>query len=187
MQARALIISFVDPTVAFRILSATRDLRPDMPVIVRTIDDRDMEELKKAGATEVVPESLEGSLMMGSHVLMLLGVPVSRVLRQVQDVRRDRYRMLRGFFHGAAGVDETEESNRERLHSVTLMPQAFAVGKKLAELPLAESKVAVTAVRRGGITGPEPEPNTKLIAGDVLVLFGTPEALEHAEKVLLEG
>ena len=187
LQARALIISFVDPNVALRILNATRDLRPDMPVIVRTIDDSKMEELKKAGATEVVPESLEGSLMMGSHVLMLLGVPVSRVLRQVQDVRRGRYRMLRGFFHGAVGVDETEESYRERLHSVTLMAQAFAVGKKLAELPLTESKVTVTAVRRGGITGPEPGPDTKLIAGDVLVLFGTPEALENAEKVLLEG
>jgi CPA2 family monovalent cation:H+ antiporter-2 len=187
MQARALIISFVDPTVALRILNVTRDLRPDMPVIVRTIDDSKMEQLKKAGATEVVPESLEGSLMMGSHVLMLLGVPVSRVLRQVQDVRRDRYRMLRGFFHGAAGVDEAEESYRERLHSVTLLPQAYAVGKKLAELPLAESGVTITAVRRGGITGPEPEPDTKLIAGDVLVLFGAPEALEHAEKVLLEG
>jgi CPA2 family monovalent cation:H+ antiporter-2 len=187
LQARALTISFVDPVAAQRILSATRDLRPDMPVIVRTIDDRDLEDLKKAGATEVVPESLEGSLMMGSHVLMLLGVPVSRVLRQVQTVRRDRYRMLRGFFHGAAGVDEAEESYRERLHSVTLAPQAFAVGKRLAELPLAESGVAVTAVRRGGITGPEPEPDTRLIAGDVLVLFGKPEALEHAEKVLLEG
>jgi len=186
-HARALMISFVDPTVALRILNATRDLRPDMPVIVRTIDDSRMEELKKAGATEVVPESLEGSLMMGSHVLMLLGVPVSRVLRQVQDVRRGRYRMLRGFFHGAAGVDEAEESYRERLHSVTLLPQAFAVGRKLAELPLAEHQVTVTAVRRGGITGPEPEPDTKLIAGDVLVLFGAPEALEHAEKVLLEG
>jgi CPA2 family monovalent cation:H+ antiporter-2 len=125
--------------------------------------------------------------MMGSHVLMLLGVPVSRVLRQVQSVRRNRYRMLRGFFHGSAGVDETEESYRERLHSVALAPQAFAVGRRLAELPLAESGVNVTAVRRGGITGPEPEPNTKLIAGDVLVLYGTPEALEHAEKVLLEG
>jgi len=186
-QARALVISFVDVSTARRILSATRDLRPDMPVIVRTIDDHDLEVLKNAGATEVVPESLEGSLMMGSHLLMLLGVPVSRVLRQVQSVRRDRYRMLRGFFHGAAGVDETEESYRERLHSVTLLPQAYAVGKKLAELPLAESKVTVTAVRRGGITGPEPEPDTKLIAGDVLVLFGKPEALEHAEKVLLEG
>lgn len=187
MEARALVISFVDPVVARRILSATRDLRPDMPVIVRNIDDRNMEELKNAGATEVVPESLEGSLMMGSHVLMLLGVPVSRVLRQVQSVRRDRYRMLRGFFHGAAGVDETEESYRERLHSVTLLPQAFAVGKKLAELPLSESGVSVTAVRRGGISGPQPEPDTKLIVGDVLVLFGKPDALEHAEKVLLEG
>jgi len=186
-HARALVISFVDLPSATRILSATRDLRPDMPVIVRTIDDHDLETLKAAGATEVVPESLEGSLMMGSHLLMLLGVPVSRVLRQVQSVRRGRYRMLRGFFHGAAGVDETEESYRERLHSVTLPPQAFAVGKKLAELPLAESGVTVTAVRRGGITGPEPEPDTKLIAGDVLVLFGKPEALEHAEKVLLEG
>jgi CPA2 family monovalent cation:H+ antiporter-2 len=187
MQARALIISFVDPVVALRILDATRDLRPDMPVIVRTIDDRNLEELKAAGATEVVPESLEGSLMMGSHLLMLLGVPVSRVLRQVQTVRRDRYRMLRGFFHGAAGVDETEESYRERLHSVTLPAQAYAVGRKLAELPLAESGVTVTAVRRGGITGPEPDPDTKLIAGDVLVLFGKSESLEHAEKVLLEG
>jgi len=186
-HARALVISFVDVPTAQRILNATRDLRPDMPVIVRTIDDHDLEALKAAGATEVVPESLEGSLMMGSHLLMLLGVPVSRVLRQVQTVRRDRYRMLRGFFHGAAGVDETEESYRERLHSVTLLPQAFACGKRLAELPLAEQGVTVTAVRRGGITGPEPEPDTKLIAGDVLVLFGKPEALEHAEKVLLEG
>lgn len=187
MQARALVISFVDINVARRILNATRDLRPDMPVIVRTIDDHHLEELRNAGATEVVPESLEGSLMMGSHVLMLLGVPVSSVLRQVQNARRSRYRMLRGFFHGAAGVDESEEAYRERLHSVALPPRAFAVGRKLAELPLAESKVTVTAVRRGGITGPEPEPNTKLIAGDVLVLFGAPEALEHAEKILLEG
>jgi monovalent cation:H+ antiporter-2, CPA2 family len=187
MQARAVAISFIDVSMALRILSATRDLRPDMPAIVRTMDDHDMEELRNAGATEVVPESLEGSLMMGSHVLMLLGVPVSRVLRQVQSVRRNRYRMLRGFFHGSAGVDETEESYRERLHSLALAPQAFAVGRRLAELPLAESGVNVTAVRRGGITGPEPEPNTKLIAGDVLVLYGTPEALEHAEKVLLEG
>jgi len=103
--------------------------------------------------TEVVPESLEAPDDGLAHASCLLGVPVSRVLRQVQDVRRSRYRMLRGFFHGAVGVDETEESYRERLHSVTLMAQAFAVGKKLAELPLAEDKVTVTAVRRGGITG----------------------------------
>jgi CPA2 family monovalent cation:H+ antiporter-2 len=186
-HARALVISFVDSSTALRMLEITRQLRPDMPVIVRTMDDRDLERLKAAGATEVVPESLEGSLMMGSHLLMLLGVPVTHIVRQVRNVRAGRYRMLRGFFHGSAGVDDTEESYRERLHSVTLLAQARAVGKRLDELPLAEIGAEVTAVRRGGISGPQPAADTQLMAGDVLVLYGTPEALEQAEKVLLEG
>lgn len=185
--ARALAISFVDVPSALRILEVTRQLRPDMPVIVRTMDDRNLEQLKAAGAAEVVPESLEGSLMMGSHLLMLLGVPVSHVLRQVQTVRRDRYRMLRGFFHGAAGEDEVEESYRVRLHSVALPAGAYAVGKRLAELSLERNGVIVTAVRRGGITGPQPDSNTRLLGGDVLVLYGTSEALNAAEKILLEG
>jgi CPA2 family monovalent cation:H+ antiporter-2 len=158
-----------------------------MPVIVRTMDDRRIEELRQAGATEVVPESLEGSLMMGSHLMMLLGVPVSHVLRQVQTVRKNRYRMLRGFFHGAAGEDVTEESYRERLHSVSLPPGARAVGKRLAELKLDAAGVTVTAVRRGGISGPQPAEDTRLRDGDVLVLYGSPEGLDEAEKILLEG
>ncbi|MHB8454303.1 MAG: monovalent cation:proton antiporter-2 (CPA2) family protein [Acidiferrobacterales bacterium] len=186
-HARALAISFVDVPSALRILGATRQLRPDMPVIVRTMDDRNLEQLKAAGAAEVVPEGLEGSLMMGSHLLMLLGVPVSHVLRQVQTVRRGRYRMLRGFFHGAAGEDEAEESYRVRLHSVALPPRAHAAGKLLSDLGLDGLGVVVTAVRRAGITGPQPSVDTRLVGGDVLVLYGTPEALNEAEKILLEG
>ncbi len=187
MQARALVISFVDVPAALRILGVTRQLRPDMPVIVRTMDDRNLDQLKAAGAVEVVPESLEGSLMMGSHLLMLLGVPVSRVLRQVQTVRRDRYRMLRGFFHGAASEDEAEESYRQRLHSLVLPVGAYAVAKRLADLGLGNYGVVVTAVRRSGISGSQPSADIRLAAGDVLVLYGTPEALNQAEKVLLQG
>ena len=164
-------------------------VRPDMPVIVRTMDDAALDRLKAAGATEVVPESLEGSLMMGSHLLLLMGVPVSRIVRYVRDVRTDRYRMLRGFFHGEDIYDDGKEKQayQERLHSVTLPPGANAVGKLIADLHLEESGVSVSAVRRGGIRGPEPAPETKLSAGDVLVLFGAPEALEEAEKILLGG
>ncbi len=187
-RAAAVVISFNDIGSALRILEITRHVRPDMPVIVRTMDDAELERLKAAGATEVVPESLEGSLMMGSHLLMLLGVPVSRIVRHVRDVRRDRYRMLRGFFHGEDLFEETEtHAYQERLHSVTLPPKARAAGKLLAELHLEEIGVNVSAVRRGGIRGPEPGPETRLAAGDVVVLYGTPEALEEAEKVLLEG
>ncbi|MEK7207005.1 MAG: monovalent cation:proton antiporter-2 (CPA2) family protein [Pseudomonadota bacterium] len=187
-RAAAIAISFYDVSSALKILGVTRHVRPDMPVIVRTMDDADLERLKTAGATEVVPESLEGSLMMGSHLLLLLGVPVSRIVRHVRDVRADRYRMLRGFFHGEDMFDGKEtHAYQERLHSVTLPDGAKAVGKLLVDLHLEEAGVSVSAVRRGGIRGPEPAPHTKLAAGDVLVLYGTPEALEAAEKILLEG
>ncbi len=187
-RARALAISFNDVNAALKILEITRHLRPDMPVVVRTMDDADLERLYAAGATEVIPESLEGSLMIGSHLLLLLGVPVSRILKSVREVRRDRYRMLRGFFHGEDLFEEQQTAAyRERLHSVELPEGARAVGKRLADLNLEALGVDVSAVRRGGIRGPQPALETRLQVGDVLVLYGTPEALEQAEKVLLEG
>ncbi len=186
-RATALAISFYDVSLALKILETTRLLRPDMPVIVRTMDDAALEKLKAAGATEVVPESLEGSLMMGSHLLLLMGVPVSRIVRHVRNVRTDRYRMLRGFFHGEDIYEGKEGAYQERLHSIALPAGANAVGKLIADLHLEEAGVSVSAVRRGGIRGPEPSPETKLAAGDVLVLYGAPEALEQAEKILLEG
>jgi CPA2 family monovalent cation:H+ antiporter-2 len=187
-RARALVVSFNDVNAALKVLEITRHVRPDMPVIVRTMDDAELERLKTAGATEVVPESLEGSLMMGSHLLLLLGVPVSRIVTHVRDVRRDRYRMLRGFFHGRYEYEESAaHAYQERLHSVTLPEGAVAVGRRLADLHLDELGITVSAVRRGGIRGPEPSPETTLQAGDVLVLYGTPEGLEEAEKVLLQG
>jgi len=187
-RATALVISFHDSHEALKILETTRLVRPDMPVIVRTMDDADLEKLKAAGATEVVPESLEGSLMMGSHLLLLMGVPVSRIVRHVRDVRTDRYRMLRGFFHGE-DVDEGKDPHayQERLHSIALPEGAYGVGRLIADLHLEEAGVSVSAVRRGGIRGPEPAPETKLTAGDVLVLYGAPDALEQAEKILMEG
>jgi CPA2 family monovalent cation:H+ antiporter-2 len=187
-RATALAISFHDTSAALKILETTRMVRPDMPVIVRTMDDANLDRLNAAGATEVVPESLEGSLMMGSHLLLLMGVPVSRIVRHVRDVRTDRYRMLRGFFHGEDLDDgKNTQAYQERLHSITLPAGAHAVGKLIADLELEKAGVSVSAVRRGGIRGPQPAPETRLAAGDVLVLFGAPEALEQAEKILLEG
>lgn len=187
-RASALAVSFHDVALALRILAIVRRERPDMPVIVRTKDDVDLERLMAAGATEVVPEALEGSLMMGSHMLLLLGVPVTRIVRHVRDVRADRYRMLRGFFHGQAMFGEDQgEAYRERLHSVVLPPAAFAVGRTLGELGLDELGVTVNAVRRDHAPRIRPAPQVHPRAGDILVLYGAPEALEAAERRLLHG
>jgi K+:H+ antiporter len=185
-QAVALTVSFDNVSSALKLLEVTRTLRPDMPVIVRTMDDSDIERLVAAGATEVVPESIEGSLMIGSHVLLLLGIPLSHIVSQVREARHNRYRMLRGFFHGE-DMEYDASAYPFRLHSITLPEQAYAIGKKLSDINLEEIHVHVTSVRRSGISGPAPEPGTVLQVGDVLVLYGSSDALEQAEKLLLEG
>ncbi len=187
-RARALVVSPDDPAVTLGILEHTRKLRPDMPVLVRTSDDATLDRFQQAGATEVVPETLEASLMLSFHLLLILDVPVARIVRRMRAVRADRYQILREFFPGEASlVLEDEESNRERLHTVFLPRDAYGVGRTLKELGLENFAVSVTAVRRHGVRAPQPLPETQLREGDILVLYGTPEALERGERALLSG
>jgi CPA2 family monovalent cation:H+ antiporter-2 len=187
-RASALVITFADTQLALRILHHVRTINPALPVIVRTLDDADLDRLIAAGASEVVPETFESSLMLASHALVLLGVPLRRVVRRIRDVREDRYSLMRGFFHG--GTDEAEdfdEAQEPRLHSVTLTPGAAAAGRTLGELALEEIGVGVTALRRQNTRMTFPGPQTVLQEGDVIVLRGTPEQLAAAEIHLLQG
>lgn len=187
-RAQALVISFDDEHAALKLLARIREDHPELPVLVRARDDSVLEELQELGATEVVPETLEGSLMLASHLLYLLNVPVSTIVRRVRDVRSDRYRLLRGFFPGEEAIPlEASGQQRERLHAVTLPKGASAVGRKLAELELESIPVTVTAVRHEGVRSVRPTPDLTLATGDVLVLYGTPQDLERAETKLLKG
>jgi CPA2 family monovalent cation:H+ antiporter-2 len=185
-RAAALVISYSDVASALRVIHFARELRPRLPIIVRTQDDSDQDRLLGAGATEVVPEVFEGSLMLGSHALVLLGVPPARVLRHVQEARDTRYRLLSGYFHGADDpVDAIDEVHHVRLHSVSLEPGSAAVGHKLGSLDLRTTGADVRAVRRRGIRGDDPSDALVLESGDIVVLRGTAEAIEVAEARLL--
>ncbi len=187
-HASVVVVTFANPDVALRILRAVRELRADVPILVRTQDDTKLTELQAAGATEVVPETFEASLMLLSHLLLLVKQPVGTVLRTVNDIRSHRYSMLRQYFRdaGEAHLDATH-AFREELHSVILPPHAWAVGRSITDLKERGAEVAVNAVRRDGIVGRDPEPGTVFKEGDVVVVYGTPEAVEHAETLLLMG
>jgi len=187
-RASAVIVTFADPERALRIVEAVRRARAFVPLLVRTMDDSQLEELHAAGATEVVPETLEAALTLVSHALLVLDVPMSRVLRTVGEIRRQRYRILRTVFRreGAELIDESH-ALREELHSVVLPPGAWSVTRTLREIRERGAEVSFTAVRRDGIVGRDPDQDLKLREGDIVVLFGTPEANEHAEAVLLAG
>jgi len=184
-RASAVVISYPDTASAIKVLNHVREHAPHVPVVVRTTDDGDLERLRAAGATEVVPEALEGALMLASHALALVGVPMRRVIRHARDARDLRYGLLRGYFHGA---DDTtaEELQQARLHSVSIPPEAASVERPLGDLSLSTLGVSVVSVRSANGHVQAPRDDLQLQAGDVLILSGLPEPLAQAEARLIK-
>ncbi|MEO8441219.1 MAG: NAD-binding protein, partial [Betaproteobacteria bacterium] len=188
LRARALVVTIADSSLALRILAHVRELKPGLPVVVRMLDDTEIDLLRNAGATAVLAEIMEGSLMLASHTLISLGVPLNRVLRRIRDTREQRYSLLRGFFHGESDESEDAAHVAQRLlHSVLITPGAAAIGKTLAALNLGACNVEIKAVRRPGITAQAPQPDARIEAGDVLVLYGAERDCAAAEIRVMQG
>uniref|UniRef100_UPI0030F6B8C2 monovalent cation:proton antiporter-2 (CPA2) family protein n=1 Tax=uncultured Acidovorax sp. TaxID=158751 RepID=UPI0030F6B8C2 len=186
VRASAVVVTYIDVPAALKVLANTRSHAPQVPVVVRTQDDAYLDKLQDAGATEVVPEAIEGSLMLASHALALVGVPMRRVLRVVQDQRDARYNMLRGYFHGADD-DTPNERDQERMSTVSLPPGAKALGSPLGDLALNAVGVRVVNLRRANGHQAAAADDAVLQEGDTLVLSGHPTALALAEDKLLRG
>jgi len=184
--ANAVVISFSNPGVSFGILRSLRRLRGDVPVLVRTQDDSQLKELRDAGATEVVPEAFEASLMLASHVLLSLKMPPNQVMRSVAEMRGNRYEMLRDVI-ASTDSSPVHPAITEAVRSIVLPPGSWSVGKQIDDVRAVNVEVAFTGIRRHGIFGREPSGDTVFHEGDIVVIYGTPEQLEHAEHVLLAG
>jgi CPA2 family monovalent cation:H+ antiporter-2 len=185
-RAAAVVITFADAAAAIRVLRHIQNVNPNVPVVVRARDEADIGRLTAAGAAEVVPEAFESGVMLASHTLVWVGVPLSRVMRRMSVVRGEQYKLLQGLFYGTR--DDADGESAARLHSVTLEAGASALGRALADCDLESLGVQVRAVRRPGekkkLLGAEAGP---LCAGDVVVMLGAPEAIAAAEYRLLRG
>ena len=185
-RASAVVITYIDTTSALKVLANIREHAPSVPVVVRTLDDVNLTKFQTAGATEVVPEAIEASLMLASHALALVGVPMRKVLRLVQDQRDARYSLLRGYFHGS-GDDTADDLEHERLSSLTLHPHASSIGLSLGSLKLEALDVRVVSLRAANGKRRDVEPDTVLHVADTVVMQGTATALARAEALLADG
>ncbi len=174
-RAATLVVSVDDTELSKRILQVTRQLAPQLAVVVRTSDHTDIEVLRAAGATEVVPEVIEGSLLLASHALVLAGVPLNKMQQRVSGVRNDRYSLLSSYFHGADDHDDSIEGSSLHIQTARLDKGSFAIGLALNQLPLEQLKVM--AILRGGKRIAQPAPQTIIAIDDVLVLAGELTAL----------
>ncbi len=186
-RAKALIVSYSDLRASMKVLHVAQESYPDLPVIVRTYDDTHMDEFREAGATEVVPEVLEGSLMLASHALVLLGVPLNRVVKRIRIFREARYKMFKGYFRGVSDMDAANEQ-RARLHSVEIEQDSYARKLRLDHIDFAKFNVEVQMLRRPNMLEDiAPRGDITLATGDVLVLLGSPQNLIAVETYLISG
>lgn len=183
-RARLMIMSHDDVPATLKVLAYLREVRPSLPVMVRTRDESRVEELQAAGALEVVPETLEAGLMIASQALLLLDIPRSRVMRRIQEQRSTKYRLMREFFRGDLLTEAPTAGDSERLRSILITADNKQVGRCIGELKL--EGVTITALVRSGKRQPAPPAETIITSGDVLVLYGPLENLQRAEGLLLE-
>lgn len=176
-KARMVVISFADEPAALETLQHIRALRLDVPVFVRTRNDSNLKTFQEAGATEVVPESLEASLMLASHLLLMLGVPAARILFKIRAIHADRYRIMQGFYKGYDDPTLLEEPpiTRKSLHSITIPEEASIIGKPLEQLIDPSLDITIKVLTRETQRHAEPDPSMVIEAGDVIVVYGTPE------------
>ncbi len=187
-KAKLVVIAFGEDKQSAEVIQKVRSLSPDVPILVRTRNDDQLEMLHDAGANEVVPETLEGSLMLVSQVLSLTGVPFSRIMRRVQIERKNHYNHLHGFFQGEHTDMSPEAIDRiEFAHAILITENSFGCGKSIKSLDLQRRLVHIIALRRRGIESEYPDENTLLQAQDTLIIRGKPLLVERVERFVQEG
>lgn len=186
-RAKAVIISYAETRGTMKVLHVIQERNPNLPVIVRTHDDSEMDALRDAGAAEVVPEILEGSLMLASHALVTLGIPLNRVVKRIRLFREERYKMFKGYFRGVSDAD-TSTASLPQLHSVEVYKNFYAHGLRLDHIPFGDFAVEVKQLRRPNMPEPiSPRDDIVLNEGDILVLLGSNAALIAMEVYLISG
>ncbi|MDR2991069.1 MAG: cation:proton antiporter [Burkholderiaceae bacterium] len=184
-RARAVVLTYLNPPHVMKTLAAIRQIAPQVPVLVRTQTDRDLEKLRQAGATEIVPEAMEGSLLLASHALALVGVPMRRVRRVVQQQREARYGLLRGHFHGAESDPGEDALQEDRLETLTVSDRLAgrSLGQALGDL-LRQDAIRIVGLRRDGVALSAIDGNTVLEGGETLLISGKAGAIAGAQRLL---
>ena len=188
-RAKALVVAYADDRSSTKVLNVIRETYPDLPVVVRTRDESSIQQLQDSGATDVVPEVLEGSLMLASHALVLLDVPLTRVIKKIRAFRNERYKIFRGYFMGASEAsDDLQGQDQLQLHSIEVKNNFYLFNKQINKIPFGKFNVEIQHLRRlNMLEDIEPRVDIRLSKGDVIVILGLPRDLIEFEKFSITG
>ncbi len=173
-HARVVVIAISDPGSSKKIISKIREFSRTVHIIVRTRYLNEIEESKKLGADEVIPEEFETSIEIFTRVLRHYLVPLNEIEDFTQEIRSGSYEMLRSPLLGHG--EQERPLSIEDLEMASLKVERNE--KSIVEKSLAESqikalyRVMVLAIQRGETLITEIDGKTVVKLDDRLFLFG---------------
>lgn len=177
-HARIAVVATHDPVATEMIVSAIRKASSKARLIVRTRFMNDVEQLRKLGADEVIPEEFETSIEIFTRVMKYYLVPDSDIERTVQEIRNENYEMLRRLSdsHSAGQMPFLSVMDVARLK---IKDDSKWVGRSIEEIML-RKKFGVTAIAilRQGEYIHNPPASTVLIADDEMLVIGLPADID---------
>ncbi len=182
-NAKALVIGFNDPHSAIKVLQHVKNLNPKLPTIVRCRNEIELTQLQAHGATQIVVEDHEESLMLTYHLLCSLHFSHKKINNFLERIRHHHYDILRQVFPGSLTANLSAEGFPiHQMRSVIILKDSDLVDITLNELSNRFSDIKIVSLRRGNKHFPNPDKNLQLQAEDILILYGTAENLENAEQ-----
>jgi CPA2 family monovalent cation:H+ antiporter-2 len=187
--AHVIVVAISDPVATRRIVALSRELNAQAPIIVRTRYLAEMDDLRRLGATEVIPEEFETSVEIFARVLRRLRVPRNVIQLQVDLIRRQGYSMLRGLELPRQTLDQLGQILAATTTESFMVPKdSPAAHRSIRELQLRKmTGVTIIAVVHGGKTLTNPSPDAVIEAGDILVMVGSHAQLDQAMEQLGAG
>jgi len=181
-RARVMVIAISDPAAARHVVALARECNPDLHIIIRTRYISEAAELEALGATQVIPEEFETSVEIFSRVLREYGISRNVIEREVNEIRKSGYEMLRSSSLPLAELDSIATAfARTTTDTIFVSQDSPLVGKTLRDLDLRNrTGVTVTAAVRNGDTEINLGPDFRIGGDDILVVLGKPEQIESA-------
>ncbi|RPH59886.1 MAG: sodium:proton exchanger [Chloroflexi bacterium] len=185
-KARVLVTTVPNETTAMLVVSAAKDINPNLPIIARAATEEGVRSLAGLGAHHTVHPDLEGGLELVHHTLLKLGFPLPEVHRYAEAVRRDHYDFN-------VSSDEEYQSLYDLLLAfqgieiiwLTLDDTGFLVGKSLAEADIrSKTGVSVVALIRDHQLIANPKSMTVFLAGDRIGLIGEKEQVDVVRNMI---
>jgi len=186
-DARIILVTIPNASLAREIIAAARELNPDIYTIVRTIAREEIEGFRRLRVNAVVQPEMEAGIEIVRRILIHLDVPIAAIQNCADEIRLSADSNA-GHGTYAALADLKNAAYLLELEWTHIPSGSASHGKSIGDLRIRTATGAsVVGIYRGGLFIANPGPDVTFSAGDIVAVIGTPESRKGFARLISTG